>query len=99
MLQTVAVALLFSLVRSAAQNRKSVKSEQAREGAKSSPVLQLVQLRAGHVRAAAGFPGIRSQRWGKKTILVVRAARLWISASAIPVSPPDPAAEVGGTYI
>lgn len=36
---------------------------------------------------------------GKKTILVVRAARLWISASASPVFPPDPAAEVGGIYI
>lgn len=67
---------------------------------KSLPAVQLVQLRAGRVHIGAGFPGIRSQHWGKKNpILVVRAARLWISASAISVSPPDPAAEVGGIYI
>lgn len=72
-----------------------------REGEKRLPAVQLVQLRAGRVRVGAGFPGIRSQHWGEKKnpILVVRVARLWISASAIPVSPSDPAAEVGGIYI
>lgn len=46
-----------------------------------------------------GFPGIYSHCWEKKTVLVVRVVRLWICASAILVSPPDPAAEVGGIYI
>ena len=95
-LQTVAVVLLFSLTHSAVQNRKSVQSEGGSE--KSA---------GGAARTAPGWPCPRRSRlsWdplpalGKKTILVVRAAMLWISASAIPVSPPDPAAEVGGIYI
>lgn len=45
-----------------------------------------------------GFPGF-SHYWEKTPILVVRVVRLWICASTILVSPPDPAAEVGGIYI
>lgn len=94
-LRTVAVALLFSLT---VQNRKSVKSEGRSE--KSA---------GGAAHRALGWPCL-CQSWlsrdllpalEKKNnpILVVRVARLWISASAIPVSPPDPVAEVGGIYI
>lgn len=93
-LQTVAVALLFSLT---VQNRKSVKSERRSE--KSA---------GGAAHGALGWqclcqswlsPGSAPSAGKKPLILVVRVVRLWISASAIPDSPPDPVAEVGGIYI
>lgn len=91
--QTVAFALLFSLTHSAVQNRKSVKSEGGSDRS------------AGCTALGSPCPRRRQLSWdllpllGKETILVVRVVRLWICASAILVSPPDPAAEVGGIYI
>lgn len=92
--QTVAFALLFSLTHSAFQNRKSVKSEGG-----SNRSLLVVQLWVHHVRAGDRLSWDLLPLLGKKTVLVVRVVRLWICASAILVSPPDPAAEVGGIYI
>lgn len=92
--QTVAFALLFSLTHSAFQNRKSVKSEGG-----SNRSLLVVQLWVHHVRAGDRLSWDLLPLLGKKTVLVVRVVRLWVCASAILVSPPDPAAEVGGIYI
>lgn len=92
--QTVAFALLFSLTHSAFQNRKSVKSEGG-----SNRSLLVVQLWVHHVCAGDRLSWDLLPLLGKKTVLVVRVVRLWICASAILVSPPDPAAEVGGIYI
>lgn len=92
--QTVAFALLFSLTHSAFQNRKSVKSEGG-----SNRSLLVVQLWVHHVHAGDRLSWDLLPLLGKKTVLVVRVVRLWICASAILVSPPDPAAEVGGIYI
>lgn len=91
--QTVAFALLFSLTHSAFQNRKSVKSEGG-----SDRSADCTALGSPCPRRRQAFLG-STPTAGKKTILVVRVVRLWICASAILVSPPDPAAEVGGIYI
>lgn len=93
----VAFALLFSLTPSAFQNRKSVRSERGSDSAAG------LQLWAHHVhtgdRLSWDLLPLLGKKKNNKTILVVRVVRLWICASAILVSPPDPAAEVGGIYI
>lgn len=67
-----------------------------REGAVG---LLVVQLWAHHVHTGDRLSWDLLPLLGKKTILLVRVVRLWICASTILVSPPDPAAEVGGIYI
>lgn len=90
----VAFALLFSLTHSAFQNRKSVRRE---GGSNSSAGCTALGSPCPHRRQT--FLGSTPTAGKKKIILVVRVVRLWICASAILVSPPDPAAEVGGIYI
>lgn len=80
-----AAALLFSLSYDAVQNRKSARSEGGACCALGLGVL------------ARGLPSLLPVL-GRKCILEVTAAELWTSAFSIPVSPPDPVAEVGSTY-